>query len=794
MHPATKGGAAAAALCVFLSACGGGGSSAPPPPPPPPPPPTQLPATISIESQAKAETGATVTFQTSLTVTQGITFRWDFGDGTTSDAIAPTHSYAKTGTFQATVSVANSVQDTRAAAFSVAVGNYSNVAGLSCTGADNAGWCWQATNLTPHAIGDIAFVPLTTQAYAAGAQGALLFSPDGGDTWKLHDSGSTDDLVDVRFRDWQHGIALTATGHVLATADGGLHWQASPVTGMDTAASPQKIAAYDATQLVIADGSRLFVSRDEGATWADLGLPQDPAGSAFVVGTDCWSVTRTVVQAATGCSGTPVLMLPGLNTGASFTFYAGAFSNPNHGIVLALAYDPKTGLTTNQTWVTFGAGSNWSHVDNQLPLDATSPGQLQMTDYTHALWSDAKGGVYASADNGTTWAAVAPPADIAPYIDPAYPTRNHGVIAASQQLWFSSPLALAVTTDYGQHWQEIKAPEAALAGTDTPAVVQWADAKDVIVRSGDRYYVTHDADNVAGPTWQRVLGEDPRDSGTRTSAVWFSDAKHGLLATGNGAVQSTIDGGQTWSRQDFPAQDHTRPVALAFSSATDGWMMRDGSLWHTIDGGTTWREAGLPDGVKGNVAGMSWPDASHGWIGLSSCCNTRLYATTDGGATWTASTPPLGPSAINSVVFEDAGTGVISTSDARLLRTADGGATWTSIGPLANGGIVRHTGAHAFWFVAAGGTSVLRSTDGGATWSSLALPAGVVHDVAGTDDTHVWFFGGSTVFASADGGATWDTRSLPADLAVTSLFDLDEVTLWGVTSTGQVVATATGGR
>ncbi len=51
-----------------------------------------------------------------------------------------------------------------------------------------------------------------------------------------------------------------------------------------------------------------------------------------------------------------------------------------------------------------------------------------------------------------------------------------------------------------------------------------------------------------------------------------------------------------------------------------------------------------------------------------------------------------------------------------------------------------------------------------------------------------------TVLATDDGAETWIQEMLPSDVTFTSIFSFDEATAWAVTSTGQVIATATGGR
>src|ERR1700754_4350013 len=94
MKTSIHGSIAVAALCAFLAACGGSSDS--------PPPPTVLPASVAIANDARAEAGAASTFKTDLATTTGLTFHWDFGDGSTGTGATASHAYAKPGTYQVT--------------------------------------------------------------------------------------------------------------------------------------------------------------------------------------------------------------------------------------------------------------------------------------------------------------------------------------------------------------------------------------------------------------------------------------------------------------------------------------------------------------------------------------------------------------------------------------------------------------------------------------------------------------------------------------------------------------------
>jgi len=774
----TTGRTAAALLCLAIGACSDGSGTGP----------TTLPASVSIDAGARAETGAGVRFKTSLAQTQGVTFLWNFGDGATGTDAAPLHAFAKSGTYEIEVSMANSANDRRTASFTVTVGHFSNVQGLDCTAGDDAGWCWQDVNVTPHAIADLTLVAGTSQAWAVGDFGTIVGSTDGGDSWTPANSGVSANLWSVRFRDAAHGIALGEARDVLRTEDGGSTW----TTGADMSDTPASIASYDASRIVVRALTSDYVpstlvSQDEGATWANTGMYEP-----VVAGPDCWWISASFdVYRSSGCIGPATRMLAGRLAGGSADFTTVSFIDAAHGMALSYRGDAQ-GLTVNETWTTANGGKDWSVVPFASPhAPAYWSYTLQMADASHAFLFDGPGTAWITTDAGATWNIAVMwggATGSTPHDD------GHGVTALA--LWASNRDDLMITRDYSATWQTIPGPEAGLAGGAAPRVVQWTNANDVIVNCSGRVYVTHDA----GATWKRVLGNDPRDAYAYFSDIWFSDATHGVMARSSGAVETTSDGGRTWTRKDYAAKSYVDRVDLWFASASDGWMLRDRSLWQSTDGGVTWSQAPVPAPMKETVASMSWNDASHGWAAAQpTCCDAVLYATLDGGRSWTTQAMPNDHGQVASVAFEDAKSGVVAMSDGGVLRTTDGGASWKPVSVPFAAMRVQHTGAHTFWaFGDWGSDTLLRSADDGATWSARTLPGGVyAAKMTALDDAHVWLASWNLrdmVLVSDDNGDTWATIDLPDDGYLTSLFALDGSTLWGVTGHGQVLATATGGR
>jgi photosystem II stability/assembly factor-like uncharacterized protein len=773
---------AVAALCALVSACGGGGDS----PPPPPTPPATLPESVAITADAQVEAGADEQFKTSLDGVAGVSFHWDFGDGSTGEGPAPRHAYAKAGSYEVTLAVANTDEDLRIATWTVQVGNYANVKSLDCTNGDSAGWCWQNAGASGHQVNDLFFVDAKT-AWAVGEAGTILKSTDGGDSWTrvpAQSASLTSSLTQVRFRDAANGLVVTNEGSLLMTADGGATWTRNDVGGQLSIGSSPSVVAFDAARIVLSNGQLLTTSHDAGQTWKS-GQMYAWGQAVQTNGADCW-VANGNVAVARGCEGdasfVPMPQLPGYD---SQNIGALSFGTPQQGLAMGYGYGYNGSFYAYAplAWSTADGGGSWSaFVPTGFDTMQSEGYALQMTSALDGWATNASLHAAVTHDGGRSWANVAPPAFLQL---PGYLNQASGLLGAGRGLWESRGSRLAVTLDEGAHWSEIfvspEDPQQQVASNTPMRLVQYTDASNLVVAAQGRYYVTHDG----GQGWTRVLGADARDVGMASSAAWFFDAKNGIVLGSNGRLATTADGGRTWARTDYGVQSQG-PVALHFVSATEGWLLLDGQLSRTTDAGKSWSSPLALQSMQG-LQGMTWGDATHAWA----YSGTTLFATADAGATWTPVALPAGAyQDVRSAVMTGPNAGVIATSFT-TLTTADGGVTWKS----QNAGsywpkLVRGAG-HTVWSVSQG---LRRSDDDGVTWRNVDLAnSPIILDVAFADALHGWAVGPGTVLYTIDGGDTWSRQPVGNDVRIGSVTAIDARTAWLTTLDGQVLATATAG-
>lgn len=173
-----------------------------------------------------------------------------------------------------------------------------------------------------------------------------------------------------------------------------------------------------------------------------------------------------------------------------------------------------------------------------------------------------------------------------------------------------------------------------------------------------------------------------------------------------------------------------------------------------LKSGTDWLNRNIPDNTQDFVlfsrsSGTSYAVGSAGGI----------YATTDGGVTWS-------PQSSGTTESLHGGSGFISTTayvvgDAgTILKTTNGGTNWTPLASGTSADLYDLIESPATWLTVVGEAgTVLQSTDSGASW--IARPSGVsatLRAVSPSGQNSNWMVAvghNGTVIRSTSGGTTW---------------------------------------
>lgn len=458
---------------------------------------------------------------------------------------------------------------------------------------------------------------------------------------------------------------------------------------------------------------------------------------------------------------------------------------------------PENGPPTGRLVRTADAGRTWS-VSSSQPAEAVCFATRRdgFAIGTHLLDTH---------DGGRTWArtGVVP----APFV-----TEGASLECAGSTLWLFVNLddgagghvnyAGYRSTDGGRHWRQVLAnpfypgsPGGVAGASNEPGPLVAVDSETAMelgvspAAESSAVTTTHDG----GHTWKTVALEDVASSFGGGIAV--PDASHAFVVEsvwGRGLILASGDGGRTW-RQVYPTVSPGPVAAISFVSATTGFGLGipgdAAAITRTDDGGQGWRTVGrLPEpaamiATDSYAPALSFADATHGWaVGAG-----HLYASTDGGRTWTRTTVPARASLVEGVAFVDALHGcVIGTSGDGLtnaeVSTSDGGRAWSNETDLRSAlvcatgtaGIAIDDAARALfddgrvpvlvsggssWWALFDGDGIARTTDGGAAWTFVDWPErGSIGptSISFGDATHGWFITEmGDLYRTADAGLTW---------------------------------------
>lgn len=584
----------------------------------------------------------------------------------------------------------------------------------------------------------------------------------------------------------EEGSAVLALGALPAAS-----WQAlGPFGGdvADVAASPT------APGVVLAGlapssgvGGSLFRSTDGGASWSEVAslaglsiydLEFAPDGSAY--------------------AGTLDSVYKSTDGGASWT-------QQNLGIgandqVLDLEIDPSDpsriwagvadalGNQTNTLLLSTDAGATWTvRVPAGGPYGFSSIAvHPSDSNRVYAAWqgSFGGGGVFVSSDGGLTWTDRSAGLPGNPMQDLEHDGAR--LLLCGGQLFGSQDVGVWTTSDEGLTWSELSTPAWPLRVLHDLEVEPGNPAHILAASAGNGIYESTDG----GTTWSFGVGGS---GGLSANEVSYDPLSANLtlhVGSSSNAVWRSTDGGSTYAPSSIGigqlnvysvATNPADPTELAV--AYQG--LNDGGVQSSVDGGLTWSPEAVPgtrwNSVRFDEGGTLYAISD----GPTTVAPEALYRRSAG--TWTSIGPDQGtlfeselqvmafePGAPSTIVAGGSDFGVAG-HEPTLWRTTNGGATWTKTyeGPNDNEDVtdVEYVGGTSLLvasftdFGSGQDGGALRSTDGGASWaeSSTGLAAGCQgSSLAVTAQSSVVLLadadagtGLGGLYASADAGASW---------------------------------------
>src|SRR5262245_46869129 len=292
-------------------------------------------------------------------------------------------------------------------------------------------------------------------------------------------------------------------------------------------------------------------------------------------------------------------------------------------------------------------------------------------------------------------------------------------------------------------------------------------------------------------------------------AVQFIDRNEGWAVGDEGVIWHTIDGGETWERQNTGLRGSLR--GLSFLNPFTGWAVGREELpgggscaiiLTTTDGGLKWTRIAL--NTLPGLHAVKFFDDKHGIVAGDS--NDRyssgVFTTADGGNSWSIVPGPRQPGWL-CADFSDAKSGVLGGSWSSLAMLRDSVIGTSDLETLGGRGIMGVRTLRDMALAVGQGGLILRSDDGGAKWKNAApkvlsreaLMNCDFHGVCIVGE-HAWVVGrpGSVVLHSGDYGHTWELCRTGQNLTLHAVHFGDARNGCAVGELGTILITSDGGK
>jgi photosystem II stability/assembly factor-like uncharacterized protein len=490
--------------------------------------------------------------------------------------------------------------------------------------------------------------------WAAGGYGTILKTTNGGNTWSVLNSGTTETFRSICFPDYLNGWACTSQGKIFKSVDGGISWE------IDYTSVDCMFLAIDFTSSLhgcavggVNGTSEIIMTWDGGRNW--------------------WIIKKV----------------------------------PSGGKLLDVCFvDNEFGCTVSNEGMiyrTFDGGMNWSLVLDEGPFIWFE--MVSFVDRWNGWAGDTHDGkIYITNDGGSSWTITHPGfifSDLS-YVSPTvgYSCGENFISGIGYEsfvkksinggnLWvptgvmsmhittslaFASPLTgwivgssgtIIKTENGGESWtqQTFDYTKEHLADADfmNDGEIGWAlGGYGTIIH-------THDF----GQTWE--LQTEGVTAGL--TAIEFIDTLNGWACGVNGTLIHTLDGGNTWNNVNIPTTAHCIDISFPYSSF--GSIACDsGIILVTNDGGQNWTKS--EGEILIELYSINFIDSLMGWVTGRDFGNdwwTFIGKTIDGGLTW--DTLHINQySQLESIFFINELKGWAVGNDSLMLRTIDGGNNW----------------------------------------------------------------------------------------------------------------------
>jgi photosystem II stability/assembly factor-like uncharacterized protein len=483
---------------------------------------------------------------------------------------------------------------------------------------------------------DFAF-PSQMTGFTAGVE-HISRTTNGGLNWSSIYFSAATQFNALKFVNINTGYAVTQSGQILKTVNGGTNWVISTtVTG---ALKDVECAGFSVVVAVATTSGLVVRSTDSGLSWSTQSIGQGGtiANITFADENTGYLVKGGSVSAGwvwkttdAGATWNRVADLQSVGTAISFI-------NANTGVA-----------GTGGLWgleKTTNGGINWNKIVNPGATQKTL-WDVQILSNTVAVAVGDTSIIIRTSDAGLTWSMIPNPLSATGSLQRVcFSTPNTG--------WaVGTPNKILKTTDGGLTWVR------KYIGFDNNANVYGVsfidDNTGIIIAGQNKTFMKT---TNGGLTWFAI------SAGFEVWDIQMVD-KDNVFAVGYGVWRSS-NGGITWEYMDTGNLGYSR---VKFFNANTGVIMDNRRTEKTTDGGLTWRKQTFPDTLI-SYQDMDFSDLNHGTVVGDSCTVLR---TTNGGENWVKQDTRMKVNRLRAVSFLNNNTGIVGGDFGLIFRTNTGG-------------------------------------------------------------------------------------------------------------------------
>lgn len=536
--------------------------------------------------------------------------------------------------------------------------------------------------------------------YVGTASGGVWKSTDGGATWNSSfDFVSSISVADIAINPRNPDTVYAATGDgygyevggdfwgglysagVLMSTDGGNTWQSTGLTYAQTNSEiiQRLVIKPDEPEVLLASTrNNLFRSTNGGQTWTSVrsghhfDIEFHPTRPDTVFASDVSRLLMSInggaswtVMQSSLCNGRISLALSAANVNRIFILCEDGelYRSDDLGVTIQTMtpptdasfygyYDAVLAVSpTNASTVVCGGfamarsldgGTTWNQIGGSVHADQHyleyQPGNGQI------LYSCNDGGIYKSTNGGGSWTNISQGLGIKQYYRFAQSSADpYTLYAGAQDNGTDRLLSGSWTQVYG--------------GDGMDCMVDYLNDQNVYV---SYQYGALQKSTDGGQSFNDISPS----SGDWVTPFAMHPTQPDIIYAGYDAVYRSDDAGLTWntiSPSNFG--DNLIALAVAPSNPDHIYAASINTIEHTSNNGSAWSTitAGLP---AGNVAitGIAVSDANplRAWVTFSGYSNgEKVFATSDGGATWSNISGSLPNLPVNCIVYQSGSPGSV---------------------------------------------------------------------------------------------------------------------------------------